>query len=131
MHNVLVVFSSGLCVLWNQHQGCILQKQINKDAETSVCVKISGKTFSVQQIFVCSYTCRCVNHYMLGGLVLLKYPLLVLMASLGGFNMVIQIRVGIPAKLLLHVMAILKHQKTIAASYIFFKFQGCQKVSRV
>ena len=48
MHNVLVVFSSGLCVLWNQQQGCSLQDQIN-DAETSVCVKISGKTFSVQQ----------------------------------------------------------------------------------
>ena len=83
-----MVFSSGWCVLWNQQQGCSFQKQI-KDAETSVCVKISGKTFSVQQLFVCSYTCRCVYHYMLGGLVPNKYSLLVLMAPLGGFDMII------------------------------------------
>ena len=87
---MLVVFSSGWCVLWNQQEGCSLQKQIN-DAETSVCVKISGKTFSVQQMFVCSYvyTCRSVYHYMLGGLVLLVYSLLVLMALLRGFDMIL------------------------------------------
>ena len=85
---MLVVFSSGLCVLWNQQQGCSLQDQIN-DTDISVCVKTSGKTFIVQLIFVCSYTCRCVYHYMLGGLVPFKYPLLVLMALLGGFNMIL------------------------------------------
>ena len=50
-----MVFSSGLCVLWNQQQGYSLQKQI-KDAETSVCVKISGKTFSVQQFYLFAHT---------------------------------------------------------------------------
>ena len=45
-----MVFSRGLCVLWNQQQGCSLRGQI-KDADTSVCVKISGKTFSAQQLF--------------------------------------------------------------------------------
>ena len=79
-----MVFSSGLCVLWNQQQGCSLQDQIN-DVDTSVCVKISGKTFIVQQMFVSSYTCRCVYHYMLGGVVVYS-TLLVLMAPLGGLN---------------------------------------------
>ena len=99
-----MVFSSGLCVLWNQQQGCSLQEQLN-DAGTSVCVKISGKLLVYNNYFVCSYTCRYVYHYVLGGLVLLKYPLLVLMALLGGFDMIIRIRVGNAAKLF-DVMAI-------------------------
>ena len=39
---MLVVFSSGLCVFWNQQQGHSVQHQI-RDAETSVCVKIMVK----------------------------------------------------------------------------------------
>ena len=85
---MLVVFSSGLCVLWNQQQGCSLQEQIN-DAGTSVCVKISGKLLVYNKYFVCSYACRCVYHYMLGGLVALEYSLLVLMAPLGGIIIII------------------------------------------
>ena len=83
-----MVFSSGWCVLWNQQQGCRLQDQI-KAADTSVCVRISSKLLVHNNYFVCSYTCRCVYHYMLGGLVLLVYSLLVLMALLGGFNMIL------------------------------------------
>ena len=51
---------------------------------------------------------------MLGGLVPLVYSLLVLMALLGGFNMILGIRVGNAAKLL-HVMEI--YIETIAATY--------------
>ena len=57
---MLVVFSSGWCILWNQQEGCSLQDQIN-DANTSVCVKISGKTFSAQQLLI--YLQVCVPLY--------------------------------------------------------------------
>ena len=127
-----MVFSSGLCVLWNQQQGCSLQEQIN-DAGTSVCVKISGKLLVYNKkklLCLLIYLQVCVPLYAYWYSSACAFSIACADGSIRGFQYDLVNKGWKRSKTFRCNGNLFLNIETITATY-FLLIQGCLKVSRV